>query len=82
MFNEAQMRAARALLGLSQGDLAARTALSLPTIKRMETLGIDRSTAANVEAVKRAFEAGGVEFLAADASGGVGVRLRRDAVEG
>ncbi|MCY1705857.1 helix-turn-helix domain-containing protein [Pannonibacter sp. SL95] len=82
MFNEAQMRAARALLGLSQGDLAARTALSLPTIKRMETLGIDRSTAANVEAVKRAFEAAGVEFLAADASGGVGVRLRRDAVEG
>ncbi|NBN65934.1 helix-turn-helix domain-containing protein [Pannonibacter tanglangensis] len=82
MFNEAQMRAARALLGLSQGDLAARTALSLPTIKRMETLGIDRSTAANVEAVKRAFEAAGVEFLAADASGGVGVRLRRDAFEG
>lgn len=82
MFNEAQMRAARALVGMSQGDLAARTALSLPTIKRMETLGIDRSTAANVEAVKRAFEAAGVEFLAADASGGVGVRLRRDAVEG
>ena len=82
MFNEAQMRAARALVGMSQGDLAARTALSLPTIKRMETLGIDRSTAANVEAVKRAFEAAGVEFLAADASGGVGVRLRRNAVEG
>lgn len=82
MFNEAQMRAARALVGMSQGDLAARTALSLPTIKRMETLGIDRSTAANVEAVKRAFEAAGVEFLAADSAGGVGVRLRRDTVEG
>lgn len=82
MFNEAQMRAARALLGLSQAGIAELTALSLPTIKRMENVGPGRSTAANVEAVRRALEAAGVEFLAADAAGGVGVRLRRDAVEG
>jgi hypothetical protein len=40
--------------------------------------GPGRSSAANVEAVKRALEAAGVMFIAADeASGGPGVRLKQ-----
>ncbi len=36
MITAAQMRAARALLGVDQRGLAALTGLSLPTIQRME----------------------------------------------
>ena len=36
MITAAQMRAARALLGIDQRELAQRSGLSLPTIQRME----------------------------------------------
>ena len=36
MITAAQLRAARALLGIDQRELAQRCALSLPTIQRME----------------------------------------------
>ena len=36
MITGAQMRAARALLGIDQRQLAERSGLSLPTIQRME----------------------------------------------
>ena len=36
MITAAQMRAARALLGIDQRELAERSGLSLPTIQRME----------------------------------------------
>ncbi|AMN54605.1 hypothetical protein ACP90_21870 [Labrenzia sp. CP4] len=75
MISMAQLRAARALIGISQADLARRASLSLPTIKRMETMGPERSTAANVEAVRRALDAAGVEFIPEN-GGGAGVRLK------
>ena len=79
MLTASQIRAARALIGWSQPELAAASHLSMPTIRRMEgPLGPGRSTAANVDAVQRTLEAAGVVFLAAgaDAAGGPGVRLR------
>lgn len=80
MLTSAQIRAARALLDWSQKDLAAKSKLSVPTIKRMEgAMGPERSTDANVEAVRRALEGAGVIFLEAKSSkdGGPGVRLKK-----
>lgn len=80
MLTAAQVRAARALLDWSQKDLAAKSKLSVPTIKRMEgAMGPERSTDANVEAVRRALEGAGVIFLEpkSNKDGGAGVRLKR-----
>ncbi|PVM92152.1 transcriptional regulator [Caulobacter radicis] len=80
MLTKEQIRAARALLDWSQPMLAEAAKLSLPTISRMEgALGPSRSTAANVEAVRRAFEDAGVVFLKTgepSPEGGAGVRLK------
>jgi predicted transcriptional regulator len=74
-----QIRAARALLDWSQPKLAEASGLSLPTIRRMEgPIGPGRSSAANVEAVRRALDEAGVIFLDAGetTTGGPGVRLK------
>lgn len=76
----AQIRAARALLDWTQPKLAEVTKLSVPTIRRMESArGPSASTAANVEAVRRALESAGVVFLdrRENKDGGVGVRLKK-----
>lgn len=76
MLTAAQLRAARGLVDWSQSELAAAAGLSLPTVKRMEgPLGPGKSSAENVEAVQRALEAAGVEFIPEN-GGGPGVRLR------
>jgi transcriptional regulator with XRE-family HTH domain len=69
-----QLRAARALLGWSQSDLAAKAGLSRPTVKRAETekdLPVSDEAKAKMRA---ALEAAGVEFTNGDAPG---VRLHR-----
>ena len=77
MLTSGQMKAARALLSWSQPALAQAAGLSLPTIVRMESqLGPGRSSAANVEAVKRALETAGITFLESDDESGPGVRLK------
>jgi predicted transcriptional regulator len=75
-----QIRAARALLDWSQKDLAEKSKLSVPTIKRMEgAMGPGRSTSANVDAVLRALKSAGIVFLASSdrTDGGPGVRLKK-----
>jgi transcriptional regulator with XRE-family HTH domain len=76
VLSSSQIRAARALLRWSAGDLARESSLGLNTIKRAE-LAEDRTslTVANDLAVRRALEAAGVEFIDED-GGGPGVRLR------
>jgi predicted transcriptional regulator len=64
MITPGQMRAARALLGISQSDLARAADVSVPTIKRAESDAANASavateTRARIEA---ALEAAGVEF--------------------
>ncbi len=79
MLTAAQVRAARALLDWSQRQLAEKSKLSVPTIKRMEgAMGPERSTEANVAAVRRALESAGVVFIEASANkeDGAGVRLK------
>jgi DNA-binding XRE family transcriptional regulator len=76
----AQMRAARALLGLSQEELASRSSVSVPTLKRCESDGenvpiVSLRTRAKICA---ALEAAGIEFIPEN-GGGLGVRLARAA---
>jgi predicted transcriptional regulator len=78
MLTSAQIRAARALVSWSQPALAKASGLSLPTIVRMESAaGPGRSSAANVDAVRRALEDAGVVFVEADDAIGPGVRLKQ-----
>jgi DNA-binding XRE family transcriptional regulator len=73
----AQIRAARALLGWNGAQLAKAAGVSLQTIRRMESeLGPGRSSAANVDAVRRALETAGVVFLEGDDAGAVGPGVR------
>jgi transcriptional regulator with XRE-family HTH domain len=77
MITAAQIRAARALLGWSGAELAEAAGLSLQTIRRMESpIGPERSAAINVEAVQRALETAGVQFLPADDAAALGPGLR------
>jgi hypothetical protein len=72
----AQIRAARSLIRWSAEDLAARSSLSVATIRRAELTDAETSmTAANDLAVRRTLEAAGVEFIDEN-GGGAGVRLR------
>ncbi len=80
MITAAQMRAARALLGIDQRQLAALSGVSLPTIQRMEASdGQVRGVIDSLTKVVEAFERAGVELIgegAASAPAGRGVRLR------
>lgn len=68
-----QIRAARALLDWTRGDLAAASGLSLSAVLRLESGGSDprRST---LLAVEEAFRVQGVTMFA-DSGGGIGVIL-------
>jgi transcriptional regulator with XRE-family HTH domain len=76
----AQLRAARALLGIDQRTLADWANLSVPTIQRMEAS--EEMIRGNVDSLMKlvsALEAAGLELIAdgaASASGGRGVRLK------
>jgi transcriptional regulator with XRE-family HTH domain len=71
-----QIRAARALLGLSQSDVAKLATVSIPTVKRAEGAGKLKASPDAVAAIRTALESAGVEFIAEN-GGGAGVRLRR-----
>jgi DNA-binding transcriptional regulator YiaG len=72
-----QVKAARALLGWSQSDLAHRSGVSEPTIARLESaegeLGGREGTG---EKIRKSIEAAGIQFIDEN-GGGPGVRLRK-----
>jgi transcriptional regulator with XRE-family HTH domain len=74
-----QIKAAFALLGWSQEELAEAARVSIPTIKRPEAsegpLGGRSETG---DKIRRALQAAGVEFIEEN-GGGPGVRLRKPA---
>lgn len=80
MITAAQLRAARALLGLDQRALAELSGLSVPTIQRMEAS--ETVIRGNVDSLMKligALEAAGIELIAegaASPTGGRGVRLK------
>ncbi|MBR0825463.1 helix-turn-helix transcriptional regulator [Bradyrhizobium manausense] len=79
MITAAQLRAARALLGIDQRELAQRCSLSLPTIQRMEASeGVIRGNVDSLMKLVEALAAAGIELIGegtASAGGGRGVRL-------
>ena len=80
MITAAQMRAARALLGIDQRELAERSSLSLPTIQRMEASdGVVRGNVDSLMKLVDALAANEIELIGEGATsdkGGRGVRLK------
>jgi transcriptional regulator with XRE-family HTH domain len=80
MISAAQLRAARAILGIDQRRLADLAGLSVPTIQRMEASdGVIRGTVDSLTKLVAALDAAGVELISegtASQKGGRGVRLK------
>jgi hypothetical protein len=80
MLTASQLRAARALLGIDQRELAAQSGLSLPTIQRMEASdGVIRGNVDSLMKLVAALDAAGLELISDNATstgGGRGVRLK------
>src|SRR5437879_5733143 len=81
MITAAQLRAARALLGLDQRRLAELSGLSVPTIQRMEASdGVIRGNVESLMKLIAALDAAGLELIAEGAvssQGGRGIRLKQ-----
>ena len=75
MITPGQCRAARALIGWSQQDLAAQAGVGIMTVHQLEKDG-SQPRRATLEVVQRALESAGVEFIEEN-GGGAGVRLRK-----
>jgi len=76
MISPAQIRAARALIGWKQTELASAAGLSEMSVKNIER-GTTDPRVSTLEAIKQALEAAGVIFIASNGEG-PGVRLRKD----
>jgi transcriptional regulator with XRE-family HTH domain len=80
MLTAAQLRAARALIGIDQRQLAALAGVSLPTIQRMEASdGTVRGVVDTLTKVVGALNAAGIELIGDDQPStgrGRGVRLK------
>jgi len=80
VISAAQLRAARALLGVDQRQLADLSGLSVPTIQRMEASdGVIRGNVDSLTKLTGALDAAGIELIAegaASTGGGRGVRLK------
>jgi len=80
MITAAQLRAARALLGIDQRKLAEMAGVSLPTIQRMEaSQGNVRGVVETLTKIIEALDAAGIELIGNEQPSqgrGRGVRLK------
>ena len=80
MITAAQLRAARALLGIDQRKLADLSGLSVPTIQRMEASeSVIRGNVDSLMKLIGALDAAGIQLIGDDMvsdGGGRGVRLK------
>lgn len=80
LLTAAQLRAARALLGIDQRKLAELSGLSVPTIQRMESSeAVIRGNVDSLMKLVEALDIAGIELIgegAVSQSGGRGVRLK------
>ena len=83
MITAAQLRAARALLGIDQRTLAEMAGVSLPTIQRMEaSQGTVRGVVDTLCRILGALDAAGIELIGNEQPSqgrGRGVRLKEPA---
>lgn len=70
-----QMKLARTAIGLGVRELAAAAEVAPSTVQRFES-GKGDMHSKTLDKVQRVLEDGGVIFIAADAQGGPGVRLK------
>ncbi|WP_149738461.1 helix-turn-helix domain-containing protein [Rhizobium sp. RU20A] len=77
MIEPDQIRAARALVGLTQSALAKAAGISTTGLNNIER-GVADPKASTLKSIKFALEEAGIVFLAADemVAGGRGVRLK------
>ena len=72
-----QVKAARALLGWSQHDLAEASGISYPTIARLEKSdGVLGGRPSTIAAIRNTLQSAGVVFIQEN-GGGPGVRLKK-----
>ncbi len=80
MITAAQLRAARALIGIDQRSLAVLAGVSVPTVQRMEaSQGNVRGMVDTLTKIVEALDKAGVELIGNDLPGqgrGRGVRLK------
>jgi transcriptional regulator with XRE-family HTH domain len=80
MITSSQLRAARALLGIDQRQLAELCELSVPTIQRMEASdGVIRGNVDSLMKLIGALDRAGIELIGNNATsqgGGRGIRLK------
>lgn len=75
MISSAQIRAAMAMLRWNAAELAEISAMGVATIRRLELVdGIPSSNARTADALPKALEAAGVEFIGTPVDG-PGVRM-------
>ena len=75
MLESAQIRAARALLGWKQVDLAKAAKVGVATIRRIEGQGPTMGYVSTLMRIQAALEKAGIRFLDNDAGGGIGVQF-------
>jgi len=64
LITSGQIKAARALVGWTARDLAAKAEIGFSTLIRLESAdGVPAGNIKTIDAVKRAFEDAGVEFI-------------------
>ena len=77
MITASQIKGARAMLGLSQRDLAELASVGLATVQRIELTAEIRGSAETIWKIQTALENAGVRFIPADDTEGPGVRLKK-----
>lgn len=74
MITSAQIRAARGMLDWSRTDLAQRSGVGFSSMMRLESAdGVPGAQVKTLDAIKKTFEAAGLEFIGTPESG-AGVR--------
>lgn len=80
MITGRQIRMARAALRWTAQELAAQSGVSWATIQRVEaTDSVPSALGKTLDAIQRAFQAAGVQFIDSD-NGGPGVRLKKPTI--
>ena len=77
MITSAQIKAARALLGITVANLAELAGVGFTTIIRLESAdGVPNGNIKTFDAVQKAFEKAGIEFIGSPEDG-AGVRFKK-----
>jgi transcriptional regulator with XRE-family HTH domain len=78
MLQVSQIRAARALLGWRQDDIAVAAKISIATIRRIESQEeLSTGNVSTLLKIQAAFEQAGVQFIDENETGGFGVRMAK-----